>query len=118
MCLKKGRLGFPGCYRHEICRRERERHVKPMVIPSNQAPLKISMEHEALERGFLFWKWYGSCFHVFFFEVLGAIPPYHTCLIVEFYPVLCANWTLKISQRSFNKNRLPLKTAGHLSRTF
>ena len=79
--------------RRERKRREYQAYGDTPSAPENQHG--TWSRNEALERGFLFWKWYGSCFHVIFFEVLGAIPPYHTCFIVEFYPVLWCKLDIK-----------------------
>lgn len=112
-CKNTRRLGFPGCYRHVV--KGKDVNIKPMVIP--QAPLKISMEHEAamkpLKEDFCFGNGMGRV-SMFFFWSFGS----HTSI-----PYLFNRWVLscfmckldiKKKQRSFNKNRLPFKTAGHL----
>lgn len=86
--------------RRERKRREYQAYGDTPSAPENQHG--TWSRNEALERGFLFWKWYGSCFHVFFWS-FGS----HTSI-----PYLFNRWVLscfmckldiKISQRSFNK---------------
>ena len=83
-CKNTRRLGFPGCYRHVV--KGKDVNIKPMVIP--QAPLKISMEHEAamkpLKEDFCFGNGMGRVSMCFFWS-FGS----HTSI-----PYLFNRWVL------------------------